>query len=429
VEIRAFRGWRYAAQAGTDISGYIAPPYDILSADDKRELLARSEGNIVAVDMPHVPPTEAGPDEEYRAAAELLSKWKATGLLHREETPALYAYEQTYEWSGRTHSRRAMLCGVRATKLGKDVIPHEHTFAGPKADRLKLTQFTRMQTSPIFGFYNDPGGAVGKILNSAFASEPDARGELDGVTEKLWAITDQTVIDTVATALREVPVFIADGHHRYTTAMNYRDSLLEDGRIDADHEANFVLFALVARDDPGLLVLPTHRMVMGLEADFSLDELDEAASPFQWSRCRAEEIDLADADAALRAKGTGAMAFVGPGARDIRIARLRDPAAMDQAAPDEIPAWRRLDVAVLQRLIIDGALSSWRTDRTTVRYTPHGREVLEACRAGQAQLGVCLQGTPLASIEEIALAGASMPHKSTYFYPKLATGMVLKPVE
>lgn len=428
MEIRAFRGWRYGAESGADISRYIAPPYDVLSADDKRELLARCEGNIVAVDMPHAPPTEAGPDEEYQAAAALLDEWKAIGLLRQDQTPSLYAYEQAYEWAGRTYARRALLCGVRATELGRDVIPHEHTFAGPKADRLKLTQFTRMQMSPIFGFYNDPDGAVGGILNSTAIGPPGAHGELGGVTEKVWTMTDRAAIDAIKSALRDVPAFIADGHHRYTTAMNYRDSLLSAGKID-DHEANFVLFALVARSDPGLLVLPTHRLVSGLAKSFSMDKLVEAAPQFQWTKCEASEVDFSDAGAMLAPHGPGAMALVGPGGQDVRIARLSDPTAMAAAAPQEIPAWRKLDVAVLQKLIIDGVLARWRTDEMAVQYTPGGHEVLDACRSGRAQLGICMQGTPLSAVEEIAKAGASMPHKSTYFYPKLATGIVLKPLE
>ena len=429
MEIRAFRGWRYGAEGGGDISRYIARPYDVLSADDKRELLARCDGNIVAVDLPHAPPTDAGPDEEYQAAAGLLDQWKTAGLLRQEPTPSLYAYEQTYEWAGKTYSRRALLCGVRATEPGRDVIPHEHTFAGPKADRLKLTQFTRMQMSPIFGFYNDPGDTVGGILDLAAAGPPAAHGQLGGVTEKVWPITDPATIDAIKSALQDVPAFIADGHHRYTTATNYRDGLLTAGKIDDDHEANFVLFALVARSDPGLLILPTHRLVSGLADGFSMDGLVRQTPEFQWTRCEGDKVDLADTDAILGPHGPGAMAFIGPGGEDIRIARLSDPTAMETAAPQEIPAWRQLDVAVLQKLIIDGALARWRTDQTAVQYTPGGTDVLDACRNGRAQLGICMQGTPLAAVEEIAKAGASMPHKSTYFYPKLATGIVLKPLE
>ena len=150
MEIRPFRGWRYNTIPGGDVSALIAPPYDVLSASDKDELLARSARNIVAVDLPHVPPTQAGPEEAYAAAAGRLAEWKSDGVLRRDASESLYAYEQTYEWAGRTFVRPALIAGVRATALGEDVIPHEQTHRGPQADRLRLTEHTRMQLSPIF---------------------------------------------------------------------------------------------------------------------------------------------------------------------------------------------------------------------------------------------------------------------------------------
>jgi uncharacterized protein (DUF1015 family) len=440
VQIRAFRGWRYAVQAGKDLGKLIAPPYDILSLADKKALLARDADNIVAVDLPHVPPKDVGPDSEYQAAAALLAKWKNSGVLKQDSAPALYAYEQTFPWAGRTFTRRALLTGVRVTRLGEDVIPHEHTFAGPKADRLKLTEYTRTQLSPIFGFYSD-GGAAARALWAAAAKVQPLVGELDGVTEKVWVITDTKVIAEVTAALKKVPVFIADGHHRCTTTMNYRDALKAAGKIDDNHEANFVLFALVPQDDPGLLILPTHRVVCGLKADFSMAKLAQAAKEFRWQRVQARTEDFRDADAFLRDFGRTAMAYVcgacaptakGPG--EVWVATLQDSTAMAKAAPQELPVWRELDVAILHKLVIDQALAPWKTDQTNIEYTPDGLKVLAACgeraAAGAASpLGICLQSTPLESVEKIALAGAAMPHKSTYFYPKLATGIVLKPLE
>jgi len=425
MDIRPFRGWRFSAR---DVSNYLAPPYDVLTAGDKAELLARCNDNIVGVDLPHVPPSEAGPDSAYAMAAGGIETWQADGTITQDDKPAVYVYEQTYTWAGRKYTRRAMLCGVRATELGKDVIPHEHTFAGPKADRLKLTQHTRMQLSPIFAFYNDSGHAVADILAAGVSGQPQAYGQLADVEQKLWVIDETDVIDQFAFALRDVPAFIADGHHRYTTAMNYRDALVEAGQAHRDHPANFVLFALVARADPGLLVLPTHRIVRGLAAHFDVSALVEQAEDFDWKRCSVEDAHLSDADAFLKRYGPGAMAIMGARPAEIWIAKLSRPEAMVAAAPDQLDVWRRLDVAVLHKLIIDKALAPWRTDDLSIEYTPDGRKLLAACHAGSAELGICLQSTPVDAVERIALAGATMPHKSTYFYPKLATGMVLKPV-
>lgn len=428
MEIRPFRGLRYSVESD-DISSLIAPPYDVLTGEDKDALLSRDERNIVGVDLPHVPPRKVGPDAVYQAAADKLAGWISQGIIRREDAEAIYIYEQTYTWAGKTYTRRAMIAGVRATELGKDVIPHEHTFAGPKADRLKLTEYTRTQLSPIFGFYEDPAGLVKKILAESASAQPKAHGQMNDVGEKLWTITDPDTVSRISSLLGDKPVFIADGHHRYTTTMNYRDALLAEGKIDENHPANFVMFVLVSRDDPGLLVLPTHRVVSNLKEDFSIEKLIAAAGEFGWQKCSLEDIDLSDADAALKQYGKGAMGFIGANPNEMWIAALKDPQAMVQAAPDEVDAWRNLDVAILHKLILEKALLPWKTDQTTIDYTPDGQAALDACKSGKAQLSACLQSTPIEAVEQIALAGASMPHKSTYFYPKLATGIVLKPLK
>jgi len=429
MEIRPFRGWHYRTGADHDVSAWIAPPYDVLSGEDKESLLSQSDRNVVAVDLPQVPAKEAGPDELYRQAARRLESWKSSGVLVQDDQPALYVYEQTFKWGRQIHARMALICGIRASQPGQDVKLHEHTYAGPRADRLKLTQHTRMQLSPIFGFYRDPSGVVEDMLASAAAGRPDLQGELRGVTERIWIVNDANAIAEISLTLRDKPVFIADGHHRYMTGVSYRDLLLSEKRIDNDHASNFVMFSLVEADNPGLLILPTHRIVRGLKRDFSVARLAAATPEFSWQRCSVEDVDLTDADAFLRRYGAGAMAFMDEDPAEIWIGKLADPEAMLEAAPDEIDAWRQLDVAVLHKLIIDKAISPWRTDELFIEYTPDARKVLAACNSRSGQLGVCLQGTPLAAVEEIALAGGSMPHKSTYFFPKVATGLVFKPLE
>ncbi|HUS47035.1 MAG TPA: DUF1015 domain-containing protein [Phycisphaerae bacterium] len=429
MEIRPFRGWHYRPGTDGDVSAFIAPPYDVLSAADKAALLKQSERNVVAVDLPHVPPGDAGKDELYRRAAELLNEWKASGVLVQEQAPAIYVYEQSFEWAGKSYSRTAVICGVRGSQPGGDVKLHERTYPGPKADRLKLTQHTRMQLSAVLGFYRDGSGRARELLSSATAGRPDLKGTLRGVAERVWLVTDEAVIRKIASHLRDKPVFIADGHHRYMTALSYRDALVAEGRIGRDHEANFVMFSLVEAGSPGLLVLPTHRIISGLKEGFSVEKLAAAAPQFSWQRRGAAEADLADADAFLRRCGPGSMAFIGAGPPEVWIARLADAGAMVEAAPDQTDAWRRLDVAILHKLIIDNAIEPWRTGEFSIEYTPEAARVLAACRSGRGQLGICLRATPLSAVEEIALAGQSMPHKSTYFYPKVATGLVFKPLE
>jgi len=427
MKIKGFAGWRFVGDAG-DVSNVIAPPYDVLNADQKNELLARSENNVVAIDLPQMPPKEAGPDEVYAQAAATLKAWQESGVLTQDTDGAMYVYDQTYTWAGVTYTRRALLTGVFATPLGadQDVIPHEHTFAGPKADRLKLTQASKTQLSPIFGFYHDPSDAVAPLLDAQTQRDPDAKGTLNGVTEELWVVSDADAVARLEDAFASIPAFIADGHHRYTTAMNYRDALRDAGEIDEAHETNFVLFALVSRDCEGLLVLPTHRLVNGLSDAFSLATLRDSIAGFEWEQISADGLDLADADAFLAPYGPHAMAFAAGG--ELWIGKLTDPQAMLDVEPDHCDAWRELDVAILQSLVMDGALETFKTDATTVDYSPDGNESLAAAKSGEIQLAIIMQGTPAQAVEDVALAGEVMPHKSTYFYPKLATGMVLKPL-
>jgi uncharacterized protein (DUF1015 family) len=422
MDIHPFRGWRYATK---DLSDVIAPPYDILDQQDKDELLLRSARNIVAVDLPHVPPKQLGPEACYRDAARTLEEWKSGGVL-QQDPACLYVYEQTYRWAGQNHTRRAMLAGVRATPLGQDVIPHEHTFAGPKADRLKLTQETRTQLSPIFGFYRDARAVVTSLLAGQAKRPPDASGALADVEEKIWRIEDPGALEQISQALADVPVYIADGHHRYTTALNYRDALAQAGRIGRDHEANFVLFALVEAEDPGLLVLPTHRLVSGLK-DFSAGDLAQSlGDAWHVEKTQVPE-DLSDADALLAPWGEHAMGLLD--SNTLWVLKLRDLSAMRATAGEQCQAWRELDVAILHTLLLDKALAPWATEQMEVTYTPHGNKALEAVRSEACDAAFLLQGTKLSQVKAVADAGASMPHKSTYFYPKIATGMVLKPLD
>jgi len=421
MEIRPFQGWRFAGEADR-VDGLIAPPYDVLGAEDKQALLAVDGRNIVGIDLPHCPASAAGPDEAYADAARRLKGLQEDGTLTRDGKPCLYAYEQEFTWAGQGFRRRTIIAAVALKAFGDGVWPHETTLPGPKLDRLKLNQATRTQLSPIFGFYtgDDPAGTLFGSLDRG----PDLEGKLAGVTNRLWRVCDARAIDAVRAALADRDLFIADGHHRYTTAINYRDTL---GELPPDHPANFVMFVLAGACDPGLLVLPTHRLISGLKG-FDLPGLVErAGADFDFQPVELTPADVADADACLSRFGPGAMALAA--GEKTFVARLKDLAAMEQVAGDHCPAWRGLDVAVLQRLLIDRHLRPNWTESTSIGYLPDGPAALSAGRSGACDLTVLLQGTPLSAIEAVALAGEVMPPKSTYFHPKPATGMVLYPLE
>lgn len=422
--IRPFRGWHYQG----DVSKLVAPPYDVLTEADKQALLAKSADNIVSVDLPHTPPKQLGPDEAYQAAAEKLRRLQAEGVLIQDDTPAVYAYEQRYSLAGEVHARRVMLCGVRATPFYESIWPHEQTFAGPRADRMRLTEVTQVQMSPIFGFYDDVAG-VSQSLWSAVRGEPLARGELNGVSEQLWAVADHDVLATVCAGMVDRKIYIADGHHRYTTAMEYANRLIEAGQIDAQHEAAFVLFALAPIRGGGLVALPTHRLLSDIPAGLAPDAVIAATAPaMDWKREPIRDELFDDSDKFLQPFGRGAMAMLDRSLESVWIGRLVQPEAMRTLEPEKPDCWRGLDVAVLHRLVIDEAIAPQCDGEPAVAYTPHGREVRQALSDGACELAVMLQGTPVEAVQAVSEARANMPHKSTYFYPKLTTGMVLKPL-
>ena len=429
MEIRPFNGLRYRVSGG-DVSAYIAPPYDILSQADKDRLLAQDPANIVAADLPQVPPSQAGADELYARSARLLEGWRQRGLLARDSEPSLYVYEQEFAWAGKDYRRRTLIALVRLAAFGQGVWPHEKTFPGPKADRLKLTQFCQAQLSPIFGFY-EPEAPVTQIVNDVAGRPADQNGRLGGVGERLWVISQPDLIARIQQALVRRDLFIADGHHRYTTALNYRDSL---GQISPEHPANFCMFVLAAMDDPGLIILPTHRIISGLKG-FSLPALVAQTAPaMDWRQvegpllgpaCAGRRSNWQDADALLKPFGPRAFGFVGKDGT-AQVGRVRDAAAaMDKLAPDQPPAWRELDVSVLHKLVIEQQLKPWWTDQASIAYAAQTSAALAPVEGGAADLAVFLQATPLEAVCRIARAGSVMPHKSTYFYPKPATGMVM----
>ena len=281
--IRPLAAIRYATTRSTDISALIAPPYDIIDDAGKSDLLSHSPQNFVKIDLPHMPPKAAGPAAEYEAAARTLNEWLRDGSMVRDREPAIYAYHQNYTQGGTKYVRKMFFAGLRLEPFGEgSIFPHERTFGGPKEDRLMLTKATRANMSPIFGLYEDAQNVVAATLEKQLSAAPLAHGELEGVENRLWAVTDRATIDKVAQLMAPRPIYIADGHHRCGTAMLYRDWLTaQQGALPADHPANFVLCVFCAMEDPGLLILPTHRILPGVDvtAEFLMRDgkLDAAA--------------------------------------------------------------------------------------------------------------------------------------------------------
>lgn len=431
ADIRPFAGIRYAGPTNADISNLIAPPYDVLDGKSKAALLAKSEKNVVEIDLPFVPPKTLGPPAVYAHASTVLQRWLADGTLARDARKAIYPYEQRYVHNGKTIHRRGIVALVRLTPFGEDVIPHEKTYDGPIEDRLHLMRETGAQLSPVFGLFMDPGD---KILTGIFAglSMPRSHATLDGVQNFLWDVTDGAVENELALAMKDKKVYIADGHHRYTTALHYqKQAIAKNGGqpLPTDHPANFCMMVLVNGADPSMLILPTHRLVGGLTA-WNVEAFARAIAPhFDVVKTPLKAENVASLADTLSGYGPHAFGLYDGATKSLWTLTLKDAELMKRLEPTKSDAWRALDVAILQRYLFDEVVVPKFGGEKVVRgYTADARDVAPKVDAGEYQFGFLIQPTPIKALADLGEHGEVMPQKSTYFFPKLATGMVINPL-
>jgi uncharacterized protein (DUF1015 family) len=422
--VRAFRGLRFDPAVAGRLDACIAPPYDVIGPEQHRRLLARSPHNIAHVDLP---PERAGDaaGAKYARAASCYRAWRAEGALRRDPAPALYLTESDFTTpDGTPRTRRGLFAAVGLVPFAEGVVlPHERTLAGPKADRLALMEATAAALSPIFALYRDPEGDLARLLDAAFARPPDASvTDPDGLAHRLWVVADPALAAAVSAAFAERRLYIADGHHRYETALAYRAA-------HADQPAaGFVPMTLTALEDPGIVVLPTHRVVRGA-TPLPLDALAGRLA----GRWRAAPADgaLPALLAGLAAAGRRGPAFLAAAreAGRLRLLRLEwaDPATLPGRSPRN-----RLDVTLLEQEVLVGvfqmsAESIARQER--LAYVKDAAEALHLVESGEAAHAFLLNGTRPAEVLAVAEAGETMPQKSTFFYPKLPTGLVLLPLD
>ena len=426
-EIAAFCGLRYNADRfGQDWSNLVAPPYDVLDADDKAELLRRDDRNIVAVDLPHVPPKSAGPDEVYDQAADLLRQWRDEAGMNLDGQPAIYVYHQQYEHAGQAFTRRMFLSRMRLEPFGSGkVFPHEQTFGGPKEDRLKLMHATRCQLSPVFSLYSDPDNAVSGLLDPG-DQPPDVTAELQGVVNRLWVVQDIERIGALCKQLADRAVYIADGHHRYGTALRYLDELTAAGELPMDHPARFILVGLCAMEDPGCLILPTHRVISGL-GDTSPSQILNALQP--GLKTVAANPDLTDPAHVLPADSADDLAVYLAAGDRFYTGRFTQREILQTLAADQSQAWRELDLAYLHRYLIDELITKEALGgrAPAVQCVKALDQTIAIARETNGIAFICKPCT-MADLRAVSEAGDLMPQKSTYFYPKLVTGLVVNPL-
>jgi uncharacterized protein (DUF1015 family) len=431
ADIRAFRAFRYDPGRVGALSDVVAPPYDVIDPALQQALYDRSPYNVVRLILNKESAADTEHDNRYTRSAATLRDWLRDDVLRQDSARALYVYHQQFEVEGRTYTRRGFLARVRLEPFGSGrIYPHEETLSGPKADRLKLFRATGMNLSPVFGLYPDPEDKIMSALDAAVGrSLPMQATDHLGVISQLWPVTDDHVVSAVTGLLGPKPVFIADGHHRYETGLRYLEERHAAGEaLDPESAPNFTLMMLVGMSDPGLVILPTHRLVSGLPG-LTADQLFSLLS----SHFEVERVGEGDAgarEACERIEMDGGQELLGFGTIADGIwqtARFRAPAEMARLAAGHSEAWRGLAVSMLHVLVLDHLLAG--QGEPSCGYVHLLREVTEAATARRCDLAVLVPPATMGHVEMIAGGLEKMPPKSTYFYPKLLSGLVLNPLK
>jgi uncharacterized protein (DUF1015 family) len=421
ARVEAFRGLLYDPHVAGDLASLVAPPYDLIGPERQNELYDRSPYNIVRLELGR----EA---DRYAAALRTLDEWRRRGVLKRAERPAIYCYRQSFDFEGRRLVRTGFITRFRLEEFGASarVFPHERTFPSAKEDRLRLLTAIETNTSSIFGLYLGKHPELANAQNDAASREPIIRVRDDGgILNEVFAIEDAAEIAAIQRALVDDTILIADGHHRYETALNYRRARRAEDNSSTLQPYDFTLMTIVASDDPGLVILPTHRVVTTLDTS--------AMSEFKACAQQAfEVVGIADAHA-LRGWLTGrdrkALAVALKGGRFYGL-KLRNGVALEAALPDVPREVRELDVSILHALVFDrifGLKADAIRKGGNIEYTIDAPRALASVADGRADGAFLMSPPSIQDVERVSLAGATMPEKSTYFFPKLLTGLVLNP--
>ena len=422
ANIKAFRGMRYNTEKAGKLAELCCPPYDIISESERLAFIDSNEYNVIRLELPK------DGDDVYRTAGEVLDAWRKQGVLIHEDKPAVYIYEEEFNAYNKRRSIKGIIARVKIEEFSKGVIlPHEFTLSKAKADRFNLMKATNCNFSQIYALYMDEEHTTLNTIDALSAGDPDCKfTDGDRITHKLWIITDEDVIAKLVADFAGRRLYIADGHHRYETALNYRDYCRENGISKPGDPQDYQMIYLVDMEHPGLVVFPTHRMVRDLKK-FDRNNVLSACEQYFEITCYKNVSNLNSKLSEQYKLGKKAFAFyVGKGEWYLLV--LRDIEVMNKALPGLSSASRQLDVSVLHTLILEKVMGIDKenmANQTNLTYTKFFEEAIMKVDSGEFQCSFILNPTRVTEIRDVAAAGEKMPQKSTYFYPKMITGMVM----
>ncbi|HZK25135.1 MAG TPA: DUF1015 domain-containing protein [Oscillospiraceae bacterium] len=427
-------GVRYnTAQVG-QMADLVTPPYDVINEQEQQRYYEKNPYNVIRLEYGETRINDSAEDNRYTRAAGFFKQWLQQNILQHEEKPAVFLYEQEFNTKGKSLTRTGLISGVKLEEYEKGIIlPHEETLPQAKADRLQLLRHCRANFSPVFSVYDDPAFTVENIAATYKKNKPlvTFSGENDEV-HRLWVINDQQALTKMQEFFSNQSIYIADGHHRYETALHFQREM----RAQGDERFGFCLMALVNLHDPGLVIFPTHRLVKGLPQlvqDTLLTQLSRSfiVKTIDFPRTQRQSLLAAELTklAALLPTYNAILLYLG-GEKLYQLTLKRDSnnATLVKRYGDYSAAWRSLDVTVLHTLILEELLgidSAARAQGTQLQYTRDATEALNLVDHGTYQAAFLLNPTPVQEVTAVATAGDKMPQKTTYFYPKLPTGLVI----
>ena len=422
AEIKPFKGMRYNTFLAGKIGELCCPPYDIISEEERLGYIAQNEYNVIRLELP-----KEGEDV-YKTAGEVLDMWRNTGVLVHEIKPAVYIYEEEFNAYNKRSSVKGIIVRVKVEEFSKGVIlPHEFTLSKAKADRFNLMKATNCNFSQIYALYMDEDHTTLKTIDRLSDRKPDQKfTDSDHVTHKLWIITDEKVIEKLVNDFADRKLYIADGHHRYETALNYRNYCRENGISKEGDPQDYQMMYLVDMQHPGLVVFPTHRMVRDLES-FDKNEVLKGCEEY-FDITKFTSVGNINSELAKQYKqGKKAFGFY-CGKGEWYLLVLKDIEVMADVLPDLSEASQQLDVSVLHSLILEKTMGIDKenmANQINLTYTKFFEEAIMKVDKGEFQCSFILNPTRVTEIRDVAAAGEKMPQKSTYFYPKMITGMVM----
>ena len=415
--IKPFRALRYSDKAG-DIQKLTCPPYDIISEDERTAYLAENQYNVIRLELPR------GADP-YAEAGKALKEWEKSGILQQDTQPGLYIYEEEFTAYGQTKRVKGFICRVKLEPFENGVIlPHEETLSKAKQDRFNLMQTTFCNFSQIYSLYMDKKHVTRSRIDALSKDTPRYEFSDGAVTHRLWIVNDPVAIEAICDDFAKRKLYIADGHHRYETALNFRNHCRDEGIISA--EPDYCMMMLVDMEDPGLVVFPTHRLVHGL-AGFDHEKLLAGCKDhFTVTREESTQTIQEKLDACYAAGQKAFACYCGGNDWDLLV--LKDLSVMESVLPGKSAASQGLDVSVLHSLVLEKVLGIDKENmaqQINLSYTRDFAEAIASVQDGKSQCAFLMNPTRVQEIRDVAAAGEKMPQKSTYFYPKLITGLAM----